>query len=549
MTLIVGSQFTQADIDSGYISYVHDGSETSQDSFGFSLADGGENGAEPVTGTFDITIIEVNDAPVISDIGTKTIFEDASTEVLSFTVTDIDSDNSQLQVTATSNNTGLVIPADNIEILDGDGTNRTIQITPIADKNGDVTITLTVSDKPEEGATRYKTDTTSFVLHVTPVDDAPSAQTDTYTIHENDGAELIDVTANDDVDFIMEGDTLTIVSIDSHTPAVGTSQEAIDPDDEREKIEFTPDADWTSKVQVDVVITYTMQDSNGDTSSSELTVHVMPENDAPTINQIADQTINEDNPTQTLTLTVADEEDDDSGLTIDKSSSNKSLIKDENIVLTHVSGGSYDLVITPEENQNGSSNITMSVTDDDGVKVDMTFTVTVDPVNDPPSGGNDNRILDEDTQTVFDDLLANDDVDEITNPYLEDLIITGITQPTNGTAVLAADGKSVTYTPSENYYGGDSAGDDGYDDDSFTYTVKDAGNEVNTFTVNIEIEPVNDAPVITATFGDQTINEGTPSNVLSFVVNDVDDDDASLTVTGVSSRPLLIKNSDIDIQN
>ena len=545
----VNDQFTQADIDGGHISYTHDGLETVEDSFGFSLADGGEDGTEPVTGTFDITIIEVNDAPVISDISDQTILEDGSTGVLSFTVTDIDSDNTQLQVTATSNNTGLVIPADNIEILDGDGTDRTIQITPIADKNGDVTITLTVSDKPEEGASRYKTDTTSFVLHVTAVDDAPSAQTDTYTIHENDGAELIDVTANDDVDFVMEGDTLTIVSIVSHTPAVGTSQEAIDSDDGREKIEFTPDADWTSKVQVDVVIEYTMQDSNENTSSSELTVHVMPENDAPTINQIEDQTIDEDNPTETLTITVADEEDDDSSLTIDKSSSNKSLIKDENIVLTHVSGGGYDLVITPEENQNGSSDITMSVTDADGVKVDMSFKVTVNPVNDAPFGGDDNRILNEDTETEFNNLLANDDIDEITNPALENLVITEITQPTNGTAVLAGDGKSVTYTPNENYYGADSAGDEGYDDDSFTYTVRDAGNEVNTFTVNIEIEPVNDAPVITATFGDQTINEGTPSDVLSFTVNDVDDDDSTLTVTGVSSRPLLIKNSDIDVQN
>ena len=547
--LTVGGQFTQSDIDGGDIAYTHDGSETVEDSFGFSLADGGEDAVEPVAGTFDITIIEVNDAPVISSIGTQTILEDESTEVLSFTVTDIDSDNSQLLVTATSNNSGLVIPADNIEILDGDGTNRTVQITPIADKNGTATITLTVSDKPEEGATRYKTDTTSFVLNVTPVDDAPDAQPDTYTIHENDGAELIDVTANDDVDFIMEGDTLTIVSIDSHTPSVGSSQKAIDSGDEREKIEFTPDADWSSKVQVDVVIAYTMQDSNGDTSSSELTVHVMPENDAPTINQIADQTINEDNPTEALTLTVADEEDDDSTLTIDKSSSNKSLIKDENIVLTHLSGGDYEVVITPEENQNGNSDITISVTDADGVKVDMTFTVTVTPVNDAPSGGDDNRILNEDTETIFDNLLSNDDVDEITNPALEDLIITQITQPANGTAVLSGDGKSVTYTPDENYYGADSAGDEGYDDDSFTYTVKDAGDQVNTFTVNIEIEPVNDAPVITATFGDQTINEGTPSKVLSFTVNDVDDDDSTLTVTGVSSRPLLIKNSAIDIQN
>ncbi|MEM8671871.1 MAG: DUF4347 domain-containing protein, partial [Planctomycetota bacterium] len=53
--------FTQADIDAGDITYDHDGSETSSDAFSFSLADGGENGVSPVTGTFNITVTPVND--------------------------------------------------------------------------------------------------------------------------------------------------------------------------------------------------------------------------------------------------------------------------------------------------------------------------------------------------------------------------------------------------------------------------------------------------------------------------------------------------------
>lgn len=61
--LAVSGTFTQADIDNGDLQYLHDDSETTSDSFAFSLADGGENGSTAVTGTFAITVTPVNDAP------------------------------------------------------------------------------------------------------------------------------------------------------------------------------------------------------------------------------------------------------------------------------------------------------------------------------------------------------------------------------------------------------------------------------------------------------------------------------------------------------
>jgi hypothetical protein len=64
------SSFTQDDLDNNRLRYVHDGGESSSDSFTFTLADGGENGAAALSGqTFAITINPVNDAPAISQLG------------------------------------------------------------------------------------------------------------------------------------------------------------------------------------------------------------------------------------------------------------------------------------------------------------------------------------------------------------------------------------------------------------------------------------------------------------------------------------------------
>ncbi len=60
----INDTFTQADIDAGNISYEHDGSDTTSDSFRFSVSDGDDGNIGNTT--FDITITPVNDAPVLS---------------------------------------------------------------------------------------------------------------------------------------------------------------------------------------------------------------------------------------------------------------------------------------------------------------------------------------------------------------------------------------------------------------------------------------------------------------------------------------------------
>ena len=59
IALGVGERFTQADIAAGLVRYVHDGSETTADAFGFDLLDTGLAG--PVVNTFTFTVTPVDD--------------------------------------------------------------------------------------------------------------------------------------------------------------------------------------------------------------------------------------------------------------------------------------------------------------------------------------------------------------------------------------------------------------------------------------------------------------------------------------------------------
>jgi VCBS repeat-containing protein len=63
-TLNSSETFTQDDIDNNRITYVHDGGETTSDSFQFTVSDGA--GGTIGSTTFSITVNAVNDPPVVT---------------------------------------------------------------------------------------------------------------------------------------------------------------------------------------------------------------------------------------------------------------------------------------------------------------------------------------------------------------------------------------------------------------------------------------------------------------------------------------------------
>ena len=123
-----------------------------------------------------------------------------------------------------------------------------------------------------------------------------------------------------------------------------------------------------------------------------VTVTVNPVNDAPTVDVIADQTVEEDDPATTVLVTGITAgggvDEDSQTLTVTATSSDLTLLADPSVTLAEVG---YDVTFQPVADAVGAATITVTVQDDGGSlssnvdTVTTTFLVTVTGVNDAPS--------------------------------------------------------------------------------------------------------------------------------------------------------------------
>ncbi|EJL6794378.1 tandem-95 repeat protein, partial [Vibrio alginolyticus] len=166
---------------------------------------------------------------------------------------------------------------------------------------------------------------------------------------------------------------------------------------------------------------------------------------------------------------------------------------------------------TPTADWNGSETLTFTATDPSGESVSQTVNFTVAPVADIES---DRATVVEDTPTII-KVLGNDTFEG------DDKVVSldSNNGPANGTVSVNPDG-SVTYTPNDNFHG----------TDSFTYIVTSGG--VSEFTtVNVDVTPVNDAPV--AKDDTAVTDEDTPVTI-DVLPNDTDIDGDTLSIDSAS---------------
>ncbi|WP_411049703.1 tandem-95 repeat protein, partial [Vibrio parahaemolyticus] len=331
-------------------------------------------------------------------------------------------------------------------------------------------------------------ESTTVSVDVTSVNDAPVAKDDIATTQE-DTAVTIDVLPNDtDVD----GDKLSIQSVT--VPEAQGKVEIVDG-----KLVFTPAENFNG----DAEITYTLTDGAlTDQATVKVTVNAV--NDTPVVeSNIADQALAEDFTPYTIDLNTAfsDVDNVDGELTF-------SVSGNSNIQVAIVNGIA---TITPTADWNGSETLTFTATDPSGESISQTVNFTVAPVADIVA---DSVTVVEDMPTII-KVLGNDTFEG------DDKVVSLDTNngPANGTVSVNPDG-SVTYTPNDNYHGAD----------SFTYIVTSGGVSEST-TVNVDVTPVNDAPV--AKYDIATTQEDTAVTI-DVLPNDTDIDGDTLRIDSAS---------------
>jgi len=437
-----------------------------------------EDGATAST-TANIDVLPINDAPVSGGLA-YSVDEDnsitLSQEQLLVQATDVEGD----ALTASN----LVVDGDATVTANDDGS---FTITPDANFNGDIDITFDINDGSD-------TIVATADLTVNPVNDLPQPEDQAFTVGEDGLLTFTDadlLTGATDV----EGDNLTVEGV-TYTGADGVLTDNGDG-----TYSFAPNENFNG----DVNFTFDVSDGT-DTVTANIDVSVTPENDPPVAGSTS-YTVHEDN-----SITISNEQ------LLANSSDVEGEVAIDSVSYSGVDGvfqdnGDGTYTFSPNENFNGEVSLDVVVVDEDGATDSTTAGITVLEVNDPPIAGATSYSVNEDEVIIFteEQLLAqSSDVEG--GVSLESVSYSG-----SDGILTANDDGTYSFAPNENFNGGV----------SLDVVVADEDGATATTNANIDVLPVNDAPV---------------SGDLAYSV----DEDGSITL---SQEQLLAQAGDVDSDN
>ncbi|PYE38788.1 beta strand repeat-containing protein, partial [Psychrobacter fozii] len=445
--------------------------------------------------TLDITVTPVNDDPVAVD-DAYTVVEDGNVILTPLTTgtadSDLDGDTlsiSNINGTDLTPGTAQSIAVDNgVVNIDAAGV---ISFTPNPDFNGTAEFDYTITDGT---ATATATET----ITVTPVNDAPVAVDDAYTVVE-DGNVILTPLTTGTADSDLDGDTLSISNINGTDLTPGTAQSiAVDNGvvniDAQGVITFVPDTNFNGQVQFD----YTITDGNGGTDTATETITVTAVNDTPVavddvgsgpLNQLVSVDIlaNDTDPENDLDPTTVIITQAPAAGSIIAADGKSVIVPGEGIWSVNSTTG--EITFTPTTGfTDDPTPISYTVDDSTGLTSNEA-TVTIDYPPTAPIAVDDAYSVDEDGTIVIDPLNADSDFDGDTLSITEinGTILTPGTAQTiavpNGVVTIDTAGV-ISFTPDANFNG----------TVEFDYTITD-GTETATATETITVTPVDDAPV------------------------------------------------------
>mgnify|MGYP003388264005 FL=1 len=280
--------------------------------------------------SFILKVEPVNDVPILSEIEPQSIEEDTDLFLNLFAL-DMDGDN--LTYGATIDGNGIV----NTE---GD----MLTISPKQNYNGPITVSIAVSDGKD-------TEESEFNIQVLPINDGPTIDSIySQSITEDSSLRLL-LSATD-----VDGDALTY-SADAGENA------KVNIDDNQ--LLIIPDNDFNGSINVMVKVS-----DNLLSDSLVFPLEILPIKDSPELASIESQSIVEDSSLRLL-LSATDADGDTLTYSADAGENAKVNIDDN------------QLLITPDNDFNGEIDISVYV-DDGTTKDDLTFVLTVTPINDAP---------------------------------------------------------------------------------------------------------------------------------------------------------------------
>ena len=449
---------------------------------------GGETAFSTATDSASLVVTAVNDAPVWTLPADFTVDEDTRLNITGLSIADVDANTGELLVSLSVDHGALSLgDMTGLTFSAGDGTDdatltftgtlsdinaalATLSFQGGLNENGPAALSASVSDQANTGSGGALADSGSVNIDVTAVNDAPvwtlpaDLMVDEDTRLNITGLSIADVDAN-------TGELLVSLSVDHGALSLGGTTgltfSAGDGADDATltftgtlsdinaalaTLSFQGGLNENGPVALSASVSDQANTGSGGAlaDSGSVNIDVAAVNDAPTTTGLLDVVVNEDAPVTRVRLydAFSDVENADNALQyqlIDVT--DPGLFSD--VVIVDATG---QLLLRYAPNMHGESDITVRVTDREGLYVDDTLHVTVNSVNDAPEATANNYALrgDETLIVAAPGLLQNDS--DVDGDRLRAVLVRG---PQHGLLILNRDG-SFRYEPDPSYVGIDS---------------------------------------------------------------------------------------------
>ena len=354
------------------------------------------------TSTFTVTVNPVNDPPTLSPIANVSLAQNVSAHAvaLSGISSGAANESQTLTVSAVSSDTSLV-PNPTVSYFTPN-TSGTLTLNPVADAFGTATITVTVDD----GASLNSVVVRTFTVTISDGNSAPSiTDVPDWTIPMNGVASPINFVIGDAE---TPAEFLRVVATSSNPELVWTNNISINGTGSNRVSSVVT----THDVYGYSVITFTVYDLDGGSSSDSFVLNVIPPNSQPTLDALTSMIIDEDSGPHVVNLTgiSAGATNENQTLIVSAWSSTPGVIPHPTIDYTSPNSAGT-LTFAPASNAVGSATITVTVNDGQNrdFLITRTFGVIVNGLNDPPTLSSiPNQVVEQGTATGVIPFLVND---------------------------------------------------------------------------------------------------------------------------------------------